>query len=454
LDMAKEGFSLPPESVLLRNQALRTLRKEGTVVLLDPETGCWASADERDLELLAALMRPVTWRQVTEGKRPSEAKALSTRVERLYMRKMLEINGRSLVTSQGAAPNLSIVLAVSGDPAHLPPGSIPSWKSFVSGAMESSPCRRFLVYMKGLRSFHRDDDMASLVTYVSGEAKRRCREVIFAIETEEVVADTETLDFVSECRAELHWMAGRASSAELEPQMERLMAIGSRGLTVFPHIAWYGKECVQALEMLLRSGIRTMALDLPFTSGAFTPADGDLKPDSLSKDLFDVLEMLCDTAKELRSPFVLHDLSLRVAQMQSRSALAHPCLCSPCDAGKSVITCDERGLISFCGVNAGNRNDSMCIGSIDDIPDLAGYLQSSESLRRLRERSVDSVPRCRRCMWKRYCCGGCVLRVIGSGGDLMREDPWCRFFQLFYESLLWKLVADPLFGVYLGGSRL
>ncbi|MHC9539816.1 MAG: SPASM domain-containing protein [Vulcanimicrobiota bacterium] len=452
--MTQEGFSLPWESVLFKNQALKTLRKDGTVVLLDPETGQWITADELDLEVLDLLVRPVKWRHVTEGKAPHEVRALSTRVGRLYRRKMLEIDGRSFVTPQNMISRRSIVLTHSQGSQESFSYSVPRWKTIISRILEGSSTRKFVIYLKGLQLLHRDEDLTALVTHIDGESRRRGREVVYAFESEEVVADTETLDFLVGCRAEVHWMAGRVSSQKLEGYLDALDTMENRGITVIPHIAWYGKECGDALELLLRRGRRILALDLPFTSGVCPAGKDGVKPDSLSCEVLEVLERLYLVAQECRSPFVLHDLSLRIAHMQSQGTLSHPCLASPCEAGKSVLSCDEEGRLYGCGSDMASRSGAMRMGSIDSVPDLEEYLQKNESLMRLKGRSVQSVPRCRRCTWKRFCCGGCVLRVTGSDGDLMREDPWCRFFQLFYESILWKMAVDPLFGVYLGGSRL
>jgi len=452
--MTEEGFSLPWESVLLKNQALKTLRKDGTVVLLDPETGQWITAEDCDLELLSLLARPVTWRSVADGKAYHEVKALSIRVGRLFRRKMLEIDGRSFVTPQNMTSCCSIVLARSHCSSQAFSYSVARWKTVISSIFNGSSARKFIVYLKGLRALHLDEDLSALLTYIEGESKRRGREVIFALEAEEVVADTETIDFLAGFGADVHWMAGRPSSQDLERYLVSIDAIESSGITVIPHISWYGRECGEALELLLRRGKKSLALDLPFTSGLCCSGEDGVKPDNLFHEVMEVLERLYNVSRECRSPFVLHDLSLRIAHMHSQGKLSHPCLASPCEAGVNILSFDEEGRLYGCGSDDVNRSDAMCLGLIDSVPDLEQYLEKNESLMRLKERKVQALPRCRRCTWKRFCNGGCVLRVISSGGDLMREDPWCRFFQLFYESILWKMALDPLFGVYLGGSRL
>ncbi len=451
--MTPESFSLQRESVLLRNQALKTLRKDGIVVLLDPETGRWATVDDQDLRVLDLFLRPLTWRDVTEGRSPHEVRALSTRVGRLYRKKMLEIDGLSFNTRQNSVSCRSIVLNLSQCPQEELSHSLPRWKAVISGILAESSSRRLSIYLKGFRPLHFDEDLAALMTHIESESRRRGREVFCAFESEEVVADIETLDFLAGCGAAVHWMAGRASSRDLERHLDALEAMGNRGISLIPHITWYGKECGSALELLLRRGMRTLALDLPFTSGVCSPVAGQIKPESLFAEVFELLERLYSVARELRSPFVIHDLSLRIAHMHSQGTLSHPCLVSPCGAGKDVLSCDEKGQLHDCGCYVMSRNDTMCIGSIDQLAHLEECPQGNKTLPQPAARSVESVPRCRRCTWKRFCNGGCLLRIVNSGA-LMKEDPWCRFFQLFYENLLWKMAVDPLFGVYLGGYRL
>ncbi len=129
------------------------------------------------------------------------------------------------------------------------------------------------------------------------------------------------------------------------------------------------------------------------------------------------------------------------------------CYRSPCGAGNSVFGFAIDGGIHACEEMA--STGALRLGSVyDEGLNLAELIDNNPVVEQLRNRTVDNIPRCSRCPFRRFCYGGCTSKTLACFGDLMRESPMCGFYQIVFEELMWKLWDNPDMVRRLGGSAL
>jgi uncharacterized protein len=126
------------------------------------------------------------------------------------------------------------------------------------------------------------------------------------------------------------------------------------------------------------------------------------------------------------------------------------CMRSPCGAGSHGIGFDYRGDIYPCEQLAGFEELSM--GNVADERSLMQIVEESPVVRAVRDRKVERIEKCRSCIWRNFCGGGCTAESFSVFKCLDREDIHCSFFGRTFENLMWELHhrgdLEPLMGQF------
>lgn len=157
-------------------------------------------------------------------------------------------------------------------------------------------------------------------------------------------------------------------------------------------------------------------------------------------------------SREHQKPLAIQDITNQINNLVTKQ---RPFMCyrSPCGAGNSVFGFAIDGGIHACEEMA--STGALRLGSVyDEGLNLADLIDNNPVVEQLRSRTVDNIPRCRRCPIRRFCYGGCTSKTLACFGDLMRESPMCGFYQIVFEELMWKLWDNPDMVRRLGGSAL
>lgn len=129
------------------------------------------------------------------------------------------------------------------------------------------------------------------------------------------------------------------------------------------------------------------------------------------------------------------------------------CYRSPCGAGNSVYGFAIDGGIHACEEMASSGLHRF--GSVyDEGLRLDTLTKTCSEYLNLQKRTVDNIPRCRRCAFRRFCFGGCTSKTSVMFGDYMRESPMCAYYQMVFEELMWMLDEHPDMVRRLGGPSL
>jgi len=144
----------------------------------------------------------------------------------------------------------------------------------------------------------------------------------------------------------------------------------------------------------------------------------------------------------------VRDIEFYLANIVTRKR-HHMCFRTPCGAGTSHIAFDVHGNYFACDEMVG-RNEFR-IGNIYEDDNLASALSRSTVSETLKNRTVQSIPKCRRCPIKFICGGGCASRIHAKFGTIHKESHFCRFQEVSIEGLMWKIDRDPQFvGLIMG----
>lgn len=198
---------------------------------------------------------------------------------------------------------------------------------------------------------------------------------------------------------------------------------------------------MRSYEFFLARGIFSFNLRYSFAVGRalksyeFTLEKGTEMAHGILKMLDVAVEFYKRTGIKLR----INDVDSMMKSLVSKKR-NYMCLRSPCGIGRSIISFGPDGEMYPCEEMSAYR-DLSC-GSIKDPRPLTEIIDTSEMLKKLRTRRVESIPRCKDCPWRRFCMGRCTHKTIHYFDDYMREDPSCSFFSTLFEELMWKISDD------------
>jgi len=137
----------------------------------------------------------------------------------------------------------------------------------------------------------------------------------------------------------------------------------------------------------------------------------------------------------------IQDLDQLINNLTSKT---RPFMCyrSPCGIGNSILGFGIEGGVYGCEEMASSC--LYCLGNVnDDSLHLKKLVDGNEMLQFLSTRRTENIPRCRICHLRRFHGIGCTSKVYAQFGDIFRESPMCRFYQVVLEELMWKLSENP-----------
>lgn len=136
----------------------------------------------------------------------------------------------------------------------------------------------------------------------------------------------------------------------------------------------------------------------------------------------------------------IDDLNLFVLHLISKER-PHMCYRSPCGIGNSILGISHEGDIFLCDELVGNQKYK--IGNINDPINLKELLDNSPVLLRQNEaRKIENIPKCSKCVWRRFHGGPCTGKTEAYYGQI-QDDPMCQFYHVIFEELMWKIHKHP-----------
>jgi len=217
------------------------------------------------------------------------------------------------------------------------------------------------------------------------------------------------------------------------------------------------REYVDICRFILDQGITGFRLNHMICQGR-----GDVKLDEVTprgeffaREFLELVDFLYDYS--VQHPELSIDvwpLNIMLAHLVS----AHRpfmCMRSPCGAGSHGLGFDYRGDIYPCEQLAGFSE--MNVGTALGHEGLRVVLEKSPVIQKVKERTVQSMEKCRGCTWRNFCGGGCTAEAFAVHGKLMASDIHCTFYERTFENLMWALHKNGelirLAGAFAKGGR-
>lgn len=231
---------------------------------------------------------------------------------------------------------------------------------------------------------------------------------------------------------------GTSSYKQVENSMRNLNSMPACIVTLTRANAPHIEEIVRHFAQL---GIRTLKINpcRPLGRGQIN-RDICLDPLSFADYKIRAMEEILRLRKSGFGIRIPGNTEVIVRNLLNSSRKNANCYSSPsCGAGMRMLGIDVNGDVYPCEELTGVRAylcGNLLEQSLDDI------FSNSSTISRLRARTVYNLAKCRECMWRHFCGGGCASAAAGEYGDIMREDPHCEFRKKYFEYMLWKLALS------------
>lgn len=117
------------------------------------------------------------------------------------------------------------------------------------------------------------------------------------------------------------------------------------------------------------------------------------------------------------------------------------CYRSPCGAGNCIISFNTNGDIYPCEEMV--VHNLFKIGNVYQRENITTTILQSEAYQKLNNRLVENLAGCRQCPWRRFCGGGCSAKIAAAGESLEYGDYYCNFNKVVLEEFAWKISENP-----------
>lgn len=470
--------------MLARVPSVHASRRGRRILAIEPESAGWAVLSEGDWGLLGMLTRPMAVRDFMHAAaiRGWEAEQTRSWLGRMLGAGFLEVDGRrsadprdlwkpppdqvrfvSIHVAEGCNMRCRYCYADSEPSSHR------MSRSLLLGVLEKIlrelPSTSLTVDFIGGEPLLAFDDLVEAMGHGRLLARSLGKQVGFILQTNGLLLTRERAQILKHLDvgvgvsidgpAALHdrhrvRSGGEGTHREV---LENLLQAREVGLRVAPLAVVHEPSAfVEVLDFFLEHGFEFMRLNPASPMGRareMTEITGRA-PEVFAQGLLAM-------ARRAHAWCEIHDTRLRIQDLDHMlTALTtrqrdYMCMRSPCGMGRSILSFGPRGEILACEEVERTTRARMLLGHVDDGP-LGDVVGASPALPALRERRVESIPRCSRCHLRRICGGGCGHKALAAFGDLQREDPMCRYYQVAFEELMWWIHDEPLVLAHLGGS--
>ncbi len=473
---------LAAHAVVTREAMLYLSRRGEHVLVVEPRSASWGVFSQPSWRLLGGADRPTSVDALVRaasagGVAPSDARAL---LARMYQQGFIRVDGRpfhdtramwerppelpsfvSIHVAQGCNLRCSYCYADAG--AELDRMPIATMHAAVGKAIRELPGPSLTIDFLGGEPFLLFDDIVEVIRAGRQVADDCGKAVAWIMQTNGTLLSRERARLLTDLGVgvgvsldgprHLHdrYRPRAGGSGSFDEVFANLLAAREIGLRVSPLAVVHEPHTYrEILEFFVGHGFHHVRFN--YTSRLGRARDMlEFPPDraeSFARGFLDMVEWAHDWCLREKKLLQINDLNQMIAVLLTRNR-DYMCMRSSCGAGDAILSFGTKGEIYACEEFERNTKSTFLLGQLGarTLPDV---VRESPNYALLKQRRVENIPRCSRCHLRHFCGGGCTHKALAYYGTTMREDPMCRYYQVVFEELMWKIWRDRRLAENLG----
>ncbi len=475
---------LGDEVLVARTEGIQTIRRGRRILAIEPETASWTVMDPGSWEVFTRLERPVLFSVLCAGLPGLGRGFVASVVEQLHRLGMVALNGRpyhdlgtlwpdrdpsgprflALHVTHGCNFACSYCYNASGgNPRKGMTAEM--GRRILEKAFQELPASQLSFDFLGGEPLLAFETILEIMAFGRDLEQKYQKSASFLMQTNGALLTPDRVRCLREFRvgvgvsldgpAEIHdrnrcLQGGGPTHHRV---VTNLMRAREQGLSVTPlGVISEPADFPRVLDYLVEElGFEVLRLNpcssLGRARGRFEA--GGERAESFHRGFMEMVDKAWHHSRRTGRPLAVLNLSEMLVNLISKRR-DQMCMRSPCGLGDAILSFSGEGQVFACEEYEEATKGTFYLGELEEL-ELGALASGSTRVQALRRRRVENIPRCSRCPVRRFCGGGCAHKALAWSGELLREDPMCRFYELTFTELMWRISDEPEIVPALGG---
>lgn len=435
--------------VLSRTPDLFTRKKDGQLLVMNPETGKYAIFSPPYISFFKKLTRPVSYRDFIKNDQGIPPALYVAFIEQAFDKGLVQLSGKTTFsrTKKQSTPDRPTVINLKFTGTGK---SFDYFKETLKRQLSRMNSSQAIINFSGKDQ----PDWSELLTFIrwcNCQAEDFEKKIFYSVSLNSSVDAEPIPEELGSLSTSLDFYIRDSDLDEDPDRLKQLLKTASVCIekSIPPTLTVRFKEPDRipgTIEKIVESGVPNVGIKIdPEVLLEDVPISTHIKRmEKFSMGTLEAVDRVFERIQWSRTSVVLSDVQRFVSAIAGK-VYPYPCGRRPCGMGTSMFVYDDRGQVFACEP-AGQISWKKLL--IEDIPEEKNSaVNENKILRDVQE----LPPRCSRCQWRSFCAGGCPVLALEKYSDPKREDPRCRFFQIIFEQLIWKIHENPILARKIGG---
>lgn len=454
------NFLNTPESaleslVLSKAPQLYTKRRGKRLLVLLPQRGTWIILDELFQSFFKKLSKPIRYKDFISNSEGIPSALFIAFIEETYRKGMLLLSGKQIEYKSPEESNSQSMQIINYIFSKNDSSSIDYLRKILKDKLTKENRHAFHLRLTG-SIFPDDPQIMKLITETFDLARECNKGIGFAVDISPEALKREIPQEFSKLPVTFYYSAFDTEGEDKKDNLSQnfIQVLNKASLTTekkitsaFINICSNPSLLPKSFEKVIKSEIVNTAVKInPNVFLSKSSITGSIRTmEEFAMKYIEILDIIKPIAATGNMNLVLHDIHRFLSRTTSG---IYPFLCgkNPCDLGDRIQIFTDTGEIYACRPFSHKTAEALRL-SLED----AACPSCSANLSFWKQDRLTLSPRCQRCVWRNFCKGGCPSLTYERYDDISREDPRCRFFQIVFEDLLWKVYDTPILLRNLGG---
>lgn len=434
--------------ILSRDGGLVTKKRKEHLLVINPKVGLWTVFQEPFISFFEKIKKPTFYRDFIandEGIPPAYYIAF---MEQAYNNGIITLSGRRINRKNDVNPALPRILTLEFTGNN---NSFDYFHTTIKKFLYSDSGDVFFINLDG--KIHPDDPrIFDFLRKITCEASDTGKNVNFSIEIHPFSVPDKIHGQLSQFPITFNFylQSGKLSKENLNRIIKKAKDATEKSFKTSVTAAVSNPEEIpENMEVLFNSGIFNLgvkiSLEAILTQEPLTASL--MKMEKFARKTLEALDRVYENLAWGERKIVLNDLQRFVTRLFGKT-YSHPCGRFPCGMGQQMMILRDDGNFYAC-----KPIGEITTRQFKVFPSNNGNFSCKTFSETLNSASSASF-KCQRCMWFAFCSGGCPALKLEKYQDPAKEDPRCRYLQIMFEELLWRVYERPSLARKIGGLDL